>query len=88
MWLHAEIRAIPDVVNSGAIAALERGQRVQSFEILAKRDVREQVGAIDRAVYLDEVGGKLAHQYIVDGRAARISRLPGWATSQNAFDRK
>jgi len=39
------IRAIPDVVNSGAIAALERGQRVQSFEIHAKRDVREQVGA-------------------------------------------
>jgi ABC-2 type transport system ATP-binding protein len=39
------IRAIPDVVNAGAIAALERGQRVQSFEIQAKRDVREQVGA-------------------------------------------
>jgi ABC-2 type transport system ATP-binding protein len=39
------LRAIPDVSNAGAIAALERGQRVQSFEIQAKRDVREQVGA-------------------------------------------
>jgi ABC-2 type transport system ATP-binding protein len=39
------VRAIPDVVTAGAIAALERGQRVQSFEIQAKRDVREQVGA-------------------------------------------
>jgi ABC-2 type transport system ATP-binding protein len=39
------LRAIPDVGNAGAIAALERGQRVQSFGIQAKRDVREQVGA-------------------------------------------
>jgi ABC-2 type transport system ATP-binding protein len=38
------LRAIPDVTNAGAIAALERGARVQSFEIQAKRDVREQVG--------------------------------------------
>jgi ABC-2 type transport system ATP-binding protein len=41
----AVIRAVPDVVNAGAIAALERGQRVQSFEIHARKDVREQVGA-------------------------------------------
>jgi len=39
------LRSIPDVVSAGAISALERGQRVQSFEIQAKRDVREQVGA-------------------------------------------
>jgi ABC-2 type transport system ATP-binding protein len=39
------LRSIPDVASAGAIAALERGQRVQSFEINAKRDVREQVGA-------------------------------------------
>lgn len=39
------IRAIPGVSNAGAIAALERGAKVQSFEIQAKRDVREQVGA-------------------------------------------
>jgi ABC-2 type transport system ATP-binding protein len=39
------LRAIPEVVNAGAISALERGQRVQSFEVQAKRDVREQVGA-------------------------------------------
>ena len=39
------LRAIPDVASAGAIAALERGQRIQSFEIQAKRDVREQVGA-------------------------------------------
>jgi ABC-2 type transport system ATP-binding protein len=38
------LRAIPEVANAGAIAALERGARVQSFEIQAKRDVREQVG--------------------------------------------
>lgn len=38
------LRAIPDVSNAGAIAALERGARIQSFEIQAKRDVREQVG--------------------------------------------
>jgi len=41
----AVLRAIPDVATAGAISALERGQRVQSFEINAKRDVREQVGA-------------------------------------------
>ena len=39
------IRAIPGVSNAGAIAALERGHKVQSFEIQAKKDVREQVGA-------------------------------------------
>jgi ABC-2 type transport system ATP-binding protein len=39
------LRSIPDVGSAGAISALERGQRVQSFEIQAKRDVREQVGA-------------------------------------------
>ena len=38
------LQAIPDVSSAGAIAALERGARVQSFEIQAKRDVREQVG--------------------------------------------
>jgi ABC-2 type transport system ATP-binding protein len=41
----AVLRSIPDVASAGAIAALERGQRVQSFEIHAKKDVREQVGA-------------------------------------------
>jgi ABC-2 type transport system ATP-binding protein len=41
----AVIRAVPEVVSAGAIAALERGQRVQSFEIQARKDVREQVGA-------------------------------------------
>ena len=41
----AVLRAVPDVVSAGAIAALERGQRVQSFEIQARKDVREQVGA-------------------------------------------
>jgi ABC-2 type transport system ATP-binding protein len=41
----AVIRAIPEVVTAGAIAAQERGQRVQSFEIQARKDVREQVGA-------------------------------------------
>lgn len=40
-----EIRAIPGVASAGAIAALERGQRVQSFEVHAKKDVREQLGA-------------------------------------------
>ncbi len=39
------IRAIPGVTNAGAISALERGQRVQSFEVFAKKDVREQVGS-------------------------------------------
>jgi ABC-2 type transport system ATP-binding protein len=39
------IRGIPGVSNAGAISALERGHRVQSFEIQAKKDVREQVGA-------------------------------------------
>jgi ABC-2 type transport system ATP-binding protein len=39
------IRAIPGVGNAGAIAALERGSRVQSFEVQAKRDLREQLGA-------------------------------------------
>jgi ABC-2 type transport system ATP-binding protein len=39
------IRAIPGVGSAGAIAALERGQMVQSFEIQAKKDVREQVAA-------------------------------------------
>jgi ABC-2 type transport system ATP-binding protein len=39
------IRAIPGVTNAGAISALERGAKVQSFQIQAKRDVREQVGA-------------------------------------------
>jgi ABC-2 type transport system ATP-binding protein len=38
------LRAIPDVTNAGAISALERGARIQSFEIQAKRDVREKVG--------------------------------------------
>lgn len=32
--------------------------------------VREQRDGIDRAVYLDEVGGKLAYRYLVDGRPA------------------
>lgn len=41
----AVIRSVPEVVNAGAISALERGQRVQSFEIHARKDVREQVGA-------------------------------------------
>jgi ABC-2 type transport system ATP-binding protein len=39
------IRAIPGVGNAGAIPALERGAKVQSFEVQAKRDVREQLGA-------------------------------------------
>jgi ABC-2 type transport system ATP-binding protein len=39
------LRAIPGVANAGAIAALERGHKVQSFEVQAKKDVREQVGA-------------------------------------------
>jgi ABC-2 type transport system ATP-binding protein len=39
------IRAIPGVANAGAIAALERGHKVQSFEVQAKKDVREQLGA-------------------------------------------
>jgi ABC-2 type transport system ATP-binding protein len=39
------IRSIPGVVSAGAISALERGHKVQSFEIQAKKDVREQVGA-------------------------------------------
>ena len=39
------IRAIPGVSNAGAIAAQERGHKVQSFEVQAKRDVREQLGA-------------------------------------------
>ena len=39
------IRAIPGVGNAGSIAALERGAKVQSFEVQAKRDVREQLGA-------------------------------------------
>jgi ABC-2 type transport system ATP-binding protein len=39
------IQTIPGVSSAGAIAALERGHKVQSFEILAKKDVREQVGA-------------------------------------------
>jgi len=38
------LRAIPDVSSAGAISALERGARILSFEIQAKRDVREQVG--------------------------------------------
>lgn len=40
----AVIRGVPDVVSAGAIAALERGQRVQSFGVQARKDVREQVG--------------------------------------------
>ena len=40
----AVIRGVPDVVSAGAIAALERGQRVQSFAVQARKDVREQVG--------------------------------------------
>ena len=39
------IRAIPGVGNAGAISALERGAKVQSFEVHGKRDVREQLGA-------------------------------------------
>jgi ABC-2 type transport system ATP-binding protein len=39
------IRTVPGVTSAGAISALERGQRVQSFEVLAKKDIREQVGA-------------------------------------------
>jgi ABC-2 type transport system ATP-binding protein len=39
------IRGIPGVSNAGAIAALERGQKVQSFSIQAKKDVREQLAA-------------------------------------------
>ena len=39
------IRAIPGVSSAGAISALERGHKVQSFAVHAKKDVREQVGA-------------------------------------------
>lgn len=39
------VRAIPGVTSAGAIAALERGHKVQSFAIVASKDVREQVGA-------------------------------------------
>jgi ABC-2 type transport system ATP-binding protein len=39
------IRAVPGVRTAGAISALERGHKVQSFEVHAKTDVREQVGA-------------------------------------------
>ncbi len=39
------IRAIPGVSNAGAISALERGAKVQSFEVKAKTDVREQLGS-------------------------------------------
>jgi ABC-2 type transport system ATP-binding protein len=39
------IRAIPDISTAGAISALERGHKVQSFGIQAKKDVREQLGA-------------------------------------------
>ncbi len=39
------IRGVPGVSNAGAIAALERGHKVQSFSVQAKKDVREQVSA-------------------------------------------
>jgi ABC-2 type transport system ATP-binding protein len=39
------IRSIPGVSTAGAISALERGAKVQSFEVKAKTDVREQLGS-------------------------------------------